>query len=131
MTRSPVSPLNKALYDRLKKASPVPVYDYVPSGKKVPYIVLTDTTAKDWGTKTTVGAEVVATIKIISEYQGDKEVAELADRAIATVLKSALVLSDDWHLVISSVLNHSVERLDTYREATIELKFILIDTKEE
>lgn len=130
MTRSPVAHLNKALYDRLKKASPVPVYDYVPSGKKAPYIVITDTTVKDWGTKTTAGAEVVATIKIISEYQGDKEVAELADTAIAAVLKPELALNDVWHLVMSGVLSHTVERFDTHREATIDFKFILIDTEE-
>ena len=33
MNRSPVSPLNKALFDRLKSQLPVPVYDYVPAGK--------------------------------------------------------------------------------------------------
>ena len=130
MTRSPVSPLNKALFDRLKTRLQVSVYDYVPSGKKGPYLVLTDTTAKDWGTKTTAGAEVVSSIKIVSEYQGDKEVAELADAAIAVVLRPALVLGDDWHLVISGILNHSVERFDSHREATIDFKFILIDTKE-
>lgn len=130
MKRSPVLPLNKALFSTLKTALSVPVYDYVPSGKKAPYLVLTDTTAKDWGTKTTTGAEVVATIKIISEYQGDKEVAELADAATAAVLRPALALSDDWHLVTSSILNHSVERFDTHREATIDFKFILIDLKE-
>ena len=60
-----------------------PVYDYVPAGKKAPYVVLTDTTAESWSTKTVCGADVMATLKVYSEYQGDKEVAELCDRAIS------------------------------------------------
>lgn len=130
MKRSPVAPLNKALYDRMKQTLPAAVYDYVPAGKKPPFVVLTDTNAQAWGTKTTSGAAVMATIKIISEYQGDKEVAELADAAITAIFTPSLVLNKDWQLVTTSLENHAVERLDTHREATIQLKFILIDTKE-
>jgi hypothetical protein len=83
--RSPVSPLNKGLYERLKYNVTAPVYDYVPNGKKAPYVVLTDTTAESWSTKTVSGAEVMATIKVYSEYQGDKEVAELCDGAISAI----------------------------------------------
>ena len=36
MKRSPLSPLNKALYERLKNQMNTPVYDYVPAGKKAP-----------------------------------------------------------------------------------------------
>ena len=45
MKRSPLSPLSKALFERLKEALPVPVYDHVPAGKKAPYAVLTDSSA--------------------------------------------------------------------------------------
>ena len=130
MKRSPLSPLNKALYERLKNQMPVPVYDYVPAGKKAPYIVLTDAIAQNWTTKTLYGAEVIATIKVYSEYQGDKEVAELCDAAIFSVQKAPLDLTENWQIVLSSVDSHSVERLDTYREATISFKFTIIDTKE-
>ena len=47
MKRSPLSPLSKALFERLKEALPVPVYDHVPAGKKAPYAVLTARTARD------------------------------------------------------------------------------------
>ena len=130
MKRSPVSPLNKALYDRLKNKMTAPVYDYVPNGKKAPYTVLTDTAAESWSTKTVSGAEVMATIKVYSEYQGDKEVAELCDRAISAIQSEPLVLTDEWQVVLSSVESHSVERLDTYREATVTFKFTIIDVKE-
>ena len=130
MKRSPVSPLNKALYDRLKNKMTAPVYDYVPNGKKAPYAVLTDTAAESWSTKTVSGAEVMATIKVYSEYQGDKEVAELCDRAISAIQSEPLVLTDEWQVVLSSVDNHSVERLETHREATVTFKFTIIDTKE-
>jgi len=130
MRRSPVSELNKALYRRLSGSLTAPVYDYVPSGKAAPYVVLTDTNAQDWGAKTIAGAEVIATIKIISEYQGDKEVAELADTVITTIQSSALEVEDGWSIVWSSIDKHTVERLDTHREATIQYKFIMIDTKE-
>ena len=130
MNRSPVSPLNKALYERLKSSVSVPVYDYVPAGKKAPYVVLTDTTAQSWSTKTVSGATVAATIKILSEYQGDKEVAELADGAIAAIQREPLAVTDAWQIVLASVDSHTVERLDTHREATLTFKFTIIDTKE-
>lgn len=130
MKRSPLSPLNKALYERLKTQMNTPVYDYVPAGKKAPYIVLTDAIAQNWATKTLYGAEVSATIKVYSEYQGDKEVAELCDAAIFSVQKAPLDLTDGWQIVLSSVDSHSIERLETYREATISFKFMIIDTKE-
>ena len=84
MKRSPLSPLSKALFERLKETLPVPVYDHVPAGKKAPYAVMTDTSAESWDTKTVCGANVLATLKVLSEYQGDKEVAELCDRAISS-----------------------------------------------
>ena len=130
MKRSPVSPLNKAIYERLKNKMTAPVYDYVPNGKKAPYAVLTDTAAESWSTKTVSGAEVMATIKVYSEYQGDKEVADLCDRAISAIQSEPLVLTDEWQVVLSSVERHSVERLDTHREATVTFKFTIIDTKE-
>ena len=130
MKRSPLSPLNKALYERLKNQMNTPVYDYVPAGKKAPYVVLTDSIAQNWSTKTLYGAEVTAVIKVYSEYQGDKEVAELCDAAIFSVQKAPLDLTENWQIVLSSVDSHSVERLDTYREATISFKFTIIDTKE-
>ena len=130
MNRSPVSPLNKALFDRLKSQLTVPVYDYVPAGKKAPYVVLTETTAESWNTKTLSGAEVRATIKVLSEYQGDKEVAEICDRAISAIRSQPLTLTDRWQVVLSSVDSHTVERLDTHREATVTFKFTIIDTEE-
>lgn len=130
MKRSPMSPLNKALFERLKSQMTAPVYDYVPAGKKAPYVVLTDTSAESWNTKTVCGADVMATIKVYSEYQGDKEVAELADKAIAAIQTKPLALTGEWQIVLSSVDSHSVQRLDTCREATITFRFTIIDTKE-
>ena len=100
MKRSPVTALNKALYTRLKNIFKTPVYDFVPVGKKPPYIVLTDTQTQNWQTKTIEGAVVSATIKIISDYQGDKEVAELADKIILAINKASLELSDAWQIVL-------------------------------
>ena len=130
MKRSPLSPLSKALFERLKEALPVPVYDHVPAGKKAPYAVLTGTSAESWDTKTVCGANVMATLKVLSEYQGDKEVAELCDGAISAIRKQPLALEGGWQVVLSSVDSHSVERLETHREATVTFKFTIIDTKE-
>ena len=130
MNRSPVSPLNKALFDRLKSQLTVPVYDYVPVGKKAPYVVLTDTAAESWNTKTLSGAEVRATVKVLSEYQGDKEVAEICDGAISAIRSQPLFLTDGWQVVLASVDSHSVERLESCREATVTFKFTIIDTEE-
>ena len=130
MKRSPVSPLNKALYERLRSQMNVAVYDYVPAGKKAPYVVMTDTSAESWDTKTVCGANVMATLKVLSEYQGDKEVAELCDAAISAIRSQPLTLEGGWQVVLSSVDSHSVERLESHREATIIFKFTIIDTKE-
>ena len=130
MKRSPVSPLNKALFERLKSQMAAPVYDYVPAGKKAPYVVLTDTTAENWSTKTVCGADVMTTLKVYSEYQGDKEVAQISDEAILAIRSQPLILSGGWEVVLPSVDSHSVERLDTHREATVIFKFTIIDTKE-
>ena len=130
MKRSPVSPLNKALVERLKGAFTVPVYDYVPAGKKAPYVVMTDTTAESWDTKTVCGATVMATLKVLSEYQGDKEVAQLCDGAISAIRSQPLTLEGGWQVVLSSVDSHSVERLESHREATVTFKFTIIDTEE-
>ena len=130
MKRSPVSSLNKALVERLKSAFTVPVYDYVPAGKKAPYVVMTDTSAESWDTKTVCGATVMATLKVLSEYQGDKEVAQLCDGAISAIRSQPLTLEGGWQVVLSSVDSHSVERLETHREATVTFKFTIIDTKE-
>lgn len=130
MKRSPVTALNKALYTRLKNIFKTPVYDFVPVGKKPPYIVLTDTQTQNWQTKTIEGAVVSATIKIISDYQGDKEVAELADKIILAINKASLELSDAWQIVLFNLDSYCIERLETQREATIILRFTIIDTKE-
>ena len=130
MKRSPVTALNKALYTRLKNIFKTPVYDFVPVGKKPPYIVLTDTQTQNWQTKTIEGAVVSATIKIISDYQGDKEVAELADKIILAINKASLELSDAWQIVLFNLDSYCIERLETQREATIKLRFTIIDTKE-
>lgn len=130
MKRSPVTALNKALYTRLKNIFKTPVYDFVPVGKKPPYIVLTDTQTQNWQTKTIEGAVVTATIKILSDYQGDKEVAELADKIILAINKASLELSDAWQIVLFNLDSYCIERLETQREATIILRFTIIDTKE-
>ena len=93
--------------------------------------MLTDTSAESWDTKTVCGANVLATLKVLSEYQGDKEVAQISDEAILAVRSQPLILSGGWQVVLSSVDSHSVERLESHREATIIFKFTIIDTKEE
>ena len=72
----------------------------------------------------------MATIKVYSEYQGDKEVAELCDAVIFPIQNEPLLLSDDWQVVLSSVDRHSVERLEAYREVAVTFKFTISDIKE-
>ncbi|MDR3591581.1 MAG: DUF3168 domain-containing protein [Negativicutes bacterium] len=127
--RSPVSPLNKALYDRLRGALSSPTYDYVPDGKKPPYTVLADTEAQMWSSKTMPGADVLASIVIISTYQGDKEVAEIADVAISAVTSSPLIMADDWKITSTTVIKHTVNRLETYRQAIIQFGFKICDVR--
>ena len=56
--------------------------------------------------------------------------AQLCDGAISAIRTQPLALEDRWQVVLSSVDSHSVERLETHREATVTFKFTIIDTKE-
>lgn len=128
--RSPVSALNKALYDRLKAQIATPGYDGVPDGRQPPYWALAETTARPWGSKTISGADVLATVKVYSAHRGDKEVATITDAIIAAVTGSPLALADNWKVVRLAVEQHMVDRAEMFREAIIQFSFKIVDVKE-
>jgi len=128
--RSPVSALNKALFDRLKVQISTPGYDGVPDGKQPPYWALAETTVRPWGSKTISGADALATVKVYSAHRGNNEVPAITAAIIAAVTGSPLPLTDDWKIVRLTVKQHIVDRAETYREASIQFSFKIVDVKE-
>ena len=95
---SPLSPLQKAIYERLTTNTGRTIYDYVPSGAAYPYVVIGEDTATDWSTKQKHGEEVTSTLHIWSQYRGKAEVKEIASE-IQSAMINPLSLEDGWQAV--------------------------------
>lgn len=83
--RSPLLPLQKAIYDRLIQRTLYPIYDEVPQNSKYPYVVLASETMTDWSVKTTAGGEVTITLSLYSQGKGYKELKEMIDAVVQTI----------------------------------------------
>lgn len=69
----------KKLYDAYK-ALGYDVYDYVPTDAPMPYVRLDFNQTLDDGTKTSEGYSILQYINIFSDYKGQKEVREMAQK---------------------------------------------------
>lgn len=110
--RSPLLPLQKAIYNRLKEKLTVPIYDAVPDGAVFPYVTIGEDTAVDWSTKLTTGQEVTHTLHIWSQYNGMTEIKGLIDQVIQALTISALDMSADKF----SAIVHSLDFNETFRD---------------
>lgn len=89
MKRIPLNALQAGLYQLITQYASVingrvvPVYDDVPKGATLPYISFGAFTCRDKAEKTVDVSDVSLQIEIYSEYQGRKEVNEIANDLIA------------------------------------------------
>jgi len=72
---------------------PARVYDDVPEGAAFPYISIGDGTVADWGTKTTIGAEVTLTLHAWSRHGGRKEAKQILDAVHGALHQQPLAMA--------------------------------------
>lgn len=113
--------VNKAIYSRLKTIKDITVADSIAVNAKRPYIVLTDATSTPWNSKTTKGFEVTAGVLLASDYKGDKEINELVGK-VFDVLLPKLTLEGAYRVISQEIEEATVERVEDYREAVINIK---------
>jgi hypothetical protein len=78
-----ISKLQAAIYQKLTTELPIAVYDAVPGGASLPYLVLGEDFVADYSTKDHVGENALITIHVFSRHQGMKEVKSIAESVIA------------------------------------------------
>ena len=113
MKRIPLLTLQKALYQVLINCQTTPVFDDVPDDIeiKLPYITLGAFTCRTNGTKINDIADVSLQIHIWSEYQGKKEVNEIANDIICVLGNVKLVLEDDF-----KILSQDIAMFESFEE---------------
>ncbi|WP_307760984.1 DUF3168 domain-containing protein [uncultured Phascolarctobacterium sp.] len=112
--------INKSIYDRLKTINGITVADNVMVNAKRPYIVLAETSVTPWNSKTTKGYEVTTGVLVYSDYKGDKEINEIVAK-VHEVLTNKISLPLGYKVITQSLETVSVERLEEYREAQLDL----------
>jgi hypothetical protein len=97
--------LQRAAYQALTGDAPLVgllggarVYDDVPPGAALPYVVLAPASDRDWSTGTDTGREVTLTVHVWSTARGHREVQEIMARLIV-VLEGPAVVVDGFRLV--------------------------------
>lgn len=70
-----INALQAAIYTRLNsQLGGTPVYDFVPQGSGYPFVVIGESTALNWDTKTIEGQEFTVTIHAFDKAAGKKSV---------------------------------------------------------
>jgi len=121
--KSPLLPLQKAIYDRLKANLTCPVYDNVPDGAVMPYVTLGEDTAVDWSTKLENGQEVTHTLHIWSEYKGMMEAKQIIDQIIQAITSTPLVV--EGFFVVSARVDvvETMRDPEGYRHGIVRFRF--------
>ena len=103
MKRIPLNAFAKAMYNLLSTYQTTPVFDDVPDDVQAPYITFGLFTSKDAGTKTSDISDSTLTIDIWSDYNGKKEVNEIANDVIEVLNTGAFTLDDDFKFISGQV----------------------------
>lgn len=86
MSGSPAWALQQAMYTRLSGDTELvttlgaAVYDHVPDGAPMPYVVIGDVTEAPNDTMGVTGRDLTVVVHVWSQYQGMKQVKQIADR---------------------------------------------------
>jgi len=123
--KSPALTLQKAIYERLNGV--VPVYDTVPEGTPLPYVVIGEDMATDWSTKLQNGQEVTVTLHAWSDYDGMAEVKALASTVLETLTATPLsVTGFDMVLCRLDLLQFMVDP-EGYKHGVLRLSFKMLE----
>jgi len=74
--------VQKAVYAKLSQSLSVPVYDSVPHGAQLPYVVLGEDFITDFSTKDIFGENCLLSLHVFSGYRGMREVKEIVDMVV-------------------------------------------------
>jgi len=85
--------IQQAIYDALKVATDVPVFDHVPQDTPYPYIVVGDDTSTPFDTDDSQGTEATCTIHAWSQYRGRKEAKALNQVIYDTLHRQTLAVN--------------------------------------
>jgi hypothetical protein len=102
--RIPMNALQKGVFFILSTKQTTPVYDDVPQDAALPYITLGAFTDKQVGNKTADIHDISQQIHIWSEYEGKKEVNDIANDVTAVLTSWPIDLSaDDFNMMSQDV----------------------------
>lgn len=121
--KSPLFPLQKAIYDRLKSSLTCPVYDNVPDGAKMPYVTLGEDTAVDWSTKLENGQEVTHTLHIWSDYKGMMETKQLINTIIQILTLTPLQVEGFFVVTARLDMVETMRDPEGYRHGIVRFRF--------
>jgi hypothetical protein len=93
--------LQMGVFSILSEKQTTPVYDDVPEDAELPYITLGAFTCKQVGSKTADITDISQQIHIWSQYEGKREVNEIANDITAVLTAWPIDLSDEGFKVMS------------------------------
>lgn len=121
--KSPLLPLQKAIYDRLKASLSYPVYDNVPDGAVMPYVTLGEDTAIDWSTKLENGQEITHTLHVWSDYNGMAEAKQIIDQVIQAMTLSPLQVEGFFVVLARLDMVETMRDPEGYRHGIVRFRF--------
>jgi hypothetical protein len=83
--KSPLWPLQTALFQRIKALSSYTVSDGTEEMAAFPYVKVGETSALPWSDKSKPGQTVLQTFHFWSQYQGRKECLEMMDEVLRAI----------------------------------------------
>ena len=84
--------------------------------------MLAEVESTPWDSKTTKGFEVSAGVLIYSDYKGDKEINNITEKIRAAFTDTNYDLGPSMKVITQSLDLVKVERVEEYRQGTINLK---------
>jgi hypothetical protein len=129
--KSPLWPLQIALFQRVKALSSFPVSDATEETASFPYIKMGETHVIDWSDKSKPGQTVVQTVHFWSQYQGRKECLEMMDDVLRAI-------SNGWKPDLGAEFNVVHQELDgqdvivdldgVTRHGILRMKYLIEET---
>ena len=121
--KSPIFPLQKAIYERLKNNLSCPVYDNIPDGAAMPYVTIGEDTAVDWSTKLENGQEVTHTLHIWSDYKGMMETKQLINTIIQILTLTPLQVEGFFVVTARLDMVETMRGPEGYRHGVVRFRF--------